>query len=202
VEDLFPDPITDDPWLLHLHAIGVTTAIWNVLEDNVSDSMMHVGGIHPKSPLVPLLDRAGNVSKADLLVRFAVQQRWEPAGIEALEHFTRGFNICRENRNIVMHSRYARDESGLLRMLKRSSKGNPLTFSSDVEVIRQVASDMADYQDYLTAVMDVSWRRSDIGQVVFKTRQKKPSPLPAWPERPPLPRKLDPLPEPEGPQGG
>ena len=106
-DDLFPDPITDDPWHLHFHAVGMMTAYWNNAENTVSWYIGQLAGLdlfHPAQHL--LIDKIGNVTKADALVPLATYLSWEPEGIAAAEHFVRMFNICRENRNVILHAKY------------------------------------------------------------------------------------------------
>ncbi len=201
-DPLFPEPITDDPWLLHFHAIGVTTAIWNLLEDSVHTYVVQLSGIGKDSPLLPLLERTGNVSKADLLPKLAATQDWELEAIVGLEHFVRAFNICRENRNIMMHSRLATDGAGAFYMQKTSNTGAFLTFDSDHEVLRRVAMEMSDYLEYLPALMNAGWKRTKWGKMIAKARGVTEEQLPPLPDKPPLPRKLDPIPAPTAPQGG
>lgn len=172
------------------------TAIWNRLEEDVNEVMLRMGDVHHKNPLAGVLGRAGNVTKADMLPKLAIRNKWDRRGVEALRHFVKAFNICRENRNTVLHARYEFGEDGSLRLTRPSTTGQMLTFSTDLKMLRIIAHDTDRTLRYFLTVMDVSWHK---GNVFYAGDWRKKNPgkkRPSWPRKFVLPHKLDPLPPP------
>jgi hypothetical protein len=186
----FPDPITSDPWHRHLYAIGVISLYWNQIEDHVNYLLKTIGG--PASGLTDfVLSQLGNDAKRELLIKSA-QSEWEPEGVASLEHFIKALSTCRENRNIIMHSRYASNEAGEPVMTKLSATGAVRTFSSDLSELTRVASEMDVALWHIYAIIEVGSRRNRRMRSFYERFSQHP--LPPWPEKPPLPRKINPLP--------
>ncbi|HXF53271.1 MAG TPA: hypothetical protein VNK52_04020 [Hyphomicrobiaceae bacterium] len=186
-----PDPITSDPWHRHLYAIGLITLLWNRIEDHVDYLLKTIGGpVQGLSDLV--VGKLGNVTKMHIILE-AARSEWEPEGLAQLEHFFRAFNICRQNRNIILHSRYAPDDAGEPVMTKISDKGVARTFSSDLAELTRIAGEMDVALWHIHAIIQVGGTRDRTWRSLHASFPDRFLPLP-WPEIPPLPRKLDPLP--------
>lgn len=191
---LFQRPITDDPWYLHFHAIGMITVSWTTIETRLDQLIVSLSSLYPNATADLILSKLGNVTKADLVVTLAKAREWEPEGIDALEHFVKGFNICRENRNIIMHARWSEAEDGSAVMAKISASGAMRTFSSDITALRRVAQDMDILNWYIEQISLVGPRREPFWRSLREHVSKFDDPTPDWPQKHPLPRKLDPLP--------
>jgi len=136
----FSDLITSDPWHRHLYAIGLITLLCNRIEDNV-DYLLKTIGNSPSGLSDLVVSKIGNVTKIEIIMASASED-WELEGVAQLQHFFKAFNTCRENRNIVMHSRYAPNDAGDPVMTKISDRGRAISFSSDIKELEKIAREM------------------------------------------------------------
>src|SRR5271167_829825 len=144
-----------------------------------------------------ILSALGNQSRVDLLLHLARENERHPELLPHMEHFATAFSICRENRNIVVHSA-ARLDSSMdiigLEKASRSKLGHTVSYAYDPKEISRVCDDIQALRGYASVIIAavclplayrvLRFEGKDIGD------KDKPRPLP---EIPPLPRKLMPL---------
>lgn len=186
--NLFPDPITDGDWHLEFHAIGVMTMAWNNLEDQIPPLISKFSEMHPRMVEV-FLDKAGNVSRADLLLWCVEHSLADDRTVDAVRYLVMNYGLCRENRNILIHAQLGRTEDGHLELIKRTNRGIRRAFPSDIATLREVATSIDDFASYAYRILWVL--REETMASIRQERDPSWQP-PPWPDKPPPPRKLGP----------
>ena len=101
MSDTWPDylpPLKD-----HFHAVGVLAATFNALELKVLGLMVPYLGFGETTLL--LFNKVLDDPKKIELLRLASAERAETPEIAgAVSHFCDGFNLCNQNRDIIIHS--------------------------------------------------------------------------------------------------
>jgi hypothetical protein len=87
----------------YLHALGVIASVFNLLEFRFR-SLFPIYSSIPVPPAYVLFAKITNELRLEL-IRSAIEFSAHPEEIkEHVRHFLRGFKICADNRNILMHS--------------------------------------------------------------------------------------------------
>lgn len=140
-----------------------------------------------------LTNMLGDVSISGLVKRLARSTDGRAAVVDLLDHLVEGFEICRENRNTVLHGRLVMELTGTTRLAKRAKLGGYNSFPGDLPDLVRVASEIDAFGEFALAVyIEVLRHPTAIrkGLAAFLMLEKH-GPLPS---KPPLPRKLDPNP--------
>jgi hypothetical protein len=101
----------------------------------------------------------------------------------AAKHFSAMFHMCRENRNIIMHSAAALEDDNRIRtLIKSSNSGRQISFPFDIKTVWAEANQCTAAESYLFGILLYA-------DTMF-TNNGEPKTLP---EKPPLQNKLAPL---------
>jgi hypothetical protein len=159
-----------------VHAFGQATLIYNYLEEVTGRMLVYYLPTDIEFSEA-LFHRMGNPDRMLLLTRLIEGQERDSDIIEALKHFIRCYDICTENRNILMHaSLEPRTSPDILPLSKRSK---------DMRVGKIFFQDeMGDVFDYGTRLKLWLTYRSDHDPELAKMMG-----WPSYPARPPLPDK-------------
>jgi hypothetical protein len=132
-----------------------------------------------------LFDMLHNRARADLVSALVSPYLPDPDELAAFKFGLKCFDICTENRNLIMHANlWDRDDGGAFVFAKATSgsQGYDVPFLIPVEGIRSAVASVVHTDTYLTSLwLELSERR--------KRRRPKRAPAPL-PNRPPQPRKL------------
>jgi hypothetical protein len=115
---------------------------------------------------------------------------------EAIEHFTRGYAVCAESRNILLHAEvhYSRAENGKRKrvIFYKDSKKPPYfpnRYMPSLKSLRAIADSMQVFSEYgadlAWMIRDAYWMKAETGLMNIRR------PLP---RKPPLPKPLIPKP--------
>ena len=101
-----------------------------------------------------------------------------------LEAFVKGFRICAENRNLLMHSNINASVQDAIMLHKANKEGHIIACRPTIEELRQVADDMNAYFHFGVLLANaVSSHAGDYAN---------PPVLPfPWPATPPRPKPLE-----------
>lgn len=111
----------------YLHMIGVISLQWNGVEDALEvliATYMEMANVDRKLSY-HLTATMGNQSRTDLLIWLVEQYEKDRRAIEVIRHAIKATHICRENRNILLHSRAHRLIDVTRFEFARRSKTNP-----------------------------------------------------------------------------
>jgi hypothetical protein len=128
----------------HLHALGVITLNYNSLESTFYSLFCEYLGVSPSTAV--LFSQFKNNFRLDTFKVVVSQYEKDPVVVDAVGYFAGCFNICADNRNILMHSAFDLVEKGdtILKLLK-SARNDPHKYTNlpfDVETLRQTADEI------------------------------------------------------------
>jgi len=191
-DPLFRDPITNDPWHAHFHAIGALTVAWNGLEhtlEYIIGALLRLD--HDTASF--LITNLGNVSRADLAKRLIRTNDGRTQIIELVDHLAKGYNTCRENRNIILHSQFTINALASKAWLVKPTRSGALNeYPADLSTLRQVATEVATFAGFAVDIFGAIQTDTDhVGASDSKDPQVAVWPW-TWPNKPPLPRNLNP----------
>lgn len=133
-----------------------------------------------------LFDMLHNRARADLVTAVVSPYLPDPEELAAFKFGLKCFDICTENRNLVIHANlWDQDESGAYVFSKATggSQGYNVAFLIPLEGIRAAVASTVHTDTYLTTLwLELAERRKR-----RRGPKRAPSPLP---NRPPQPRKL------------
>jgi len=173
--------------------------IWNQLEDMLGFILTRYFS-NDEQLSRAILAVSGNQSRMDLLSYLVETKERDPVFAEGMRAFIKAFNICRENRNIAVHStlRLTAPMAPAEWMEKpsKSAINKVVKYAYDISAMEQVQRDLLQTCSHGAHLISAS-----ILNEFYKTR---PDARPKdrsdwrvpWPETPPQPRKLNPLPPP------
>ena len=189
----FPLDVSD-PWAPHFHAIGAITVAWNELEDTVGRIMRQLTRFEPATADY-LTTMLGNVSTSGLVRRLVEHADGRAEVVELVNHLLDGFEICRENRNTVLHSRFIVNYLAATQTLyKRAKTGEYNDFPGDLPSIQRVAMEIDSFATFSYRVYERVLShpnaviKSDMARALISGGN------PPSPERPLVPSKLVPIP--------
>jgi hypothetical protein len=131
----------------------------------------------------PLLPKIRNNVRLDLMRERLPGHRWPEEVIEHVRHFINGFNVCADNRNLLMHSNIFTLSTDEIILFKNSNSGKGITCNPTLAELRQVADDMHTFFGYGLALSNaINWN--------LIAPKPHPSPLP-WPDKPTSPNRLN-----------
>jgi hypothetical protein len=180
----------------HAQAIGVFTLRYNSLELGLYGYFRRYapGDAATQALLFSMLH---NSARAEFILAMAQAREKEPEAA-AIAHVIKCFNICCENRNLLLHATpmwWENDGEALtLAKLRRQEPHRMTIYDFSLEAIRE-AADSVDLTDcYSSAV-----QKGIVAREAWNALN--PAPPPELPPQPPLPRKLDLSRRPEGRAG-
>jgi hypothetical protein len=185
LEDVWPKLEARIASVAEVHAFGHATLIYNWLEEVAGRIFVYYLPTDTEFS-ESLFHKMGNPDRMLLLARLIEQQERDSGAIDALNHFRVCYDICTENRNILMHSSVeSRTSLDLLPLSKRSKnmQVGKVFFQLSLTDIRAAADAMGDIFDYGTRLKLWLTYRHDHDPDLWPA----PTPLP---EKPRKPRKL------------
>jgi hypothetical protein len=200
--------MVDDQWPTEEHRVasddyligfGQITLLYNHLQDLMERIFRECAPLE-RDYAQSLFHRINNRERTDLLSAFVQANEKDENARNALKHYVLHFDICTENRNILMHviSDGLSEVTKVARFTKRASQ-NParqIEFHVSIDDLRLVADQMAETLLFSFRLMGF-----------FSTRNNDPNsqfvlgPL-ALPDIPPKPRRLIPHQPPETQKSG
>jgi hypothetical protein len=131
-----------------------------------------------------LVSKMGAKASAELVEQKLPDTQWDDEIKDRVSHFVKGFKICNENRNDLMHSNVAWTGNDRTVLFKTSRQGNTHGTTHTLDELRHIADDMNTYCEY------GRW----LGNAINITLSDPPVFLPSafpLPDKPPLPSKVN-----------
>ena len=169
----------------HLHAVGVLVAAWNMVESTLQ---AFIQSVFPQAAAsITVFEILGNDGRIKL-IRNELRKTLHEDEYSLLNHFLVSVDICKENRNVIVHASYSPQQSSELMQL---TKGRTPDHSAvkliplSIPAIREIADatfNTATFGFNLWASIQLRRSQPLIGGAAFSL------PLP---KKPVLPRKWD-----------
>jgi hypothetical protein len=143
--DNWPAPRYDIGQPKHIHALGVAAVMYNQLEFSLFCLLMDYTGMSSETTQW-LFANTNNNLRLELLKRSAPEKEYDAATLKHVLHFADCFDICAENRNILMHSMVQRADDDAVLNFAKSSRNNPTKVNRlhlRLGDIRRVADEIA-----------------------------------------------------------
>lgn len=176
--EYYPASLTD-----HIHALGIVAANYNTLESSFYSLFCEYFGISANS--AALFAQFKNNFRIDTLKVVVEKYEKDPAVADAVFHFLKCYNICADNRNVLMHSLMdAHDQIEPDLVAKKPTRNNPEKFTNlhfSLSALRKAADELWSVELYCGDIyMFLLTRRGDIPPA-------DPYALTALPAKPALP---------------
>jgi hypothetical protein len=126
----------------------------------------------------------GNISKIEILAALAGKIENDEKVVEHLNHLAACYNVCRQNRNTVIHAIFRKSQDGKPLAVKSHKTKGFHAFRVGRKDLVRVASEIAATYTYAKSIDACIW-------APYQPRLGRDTPVPAWPEKPVLPRKLE-----------
>ena len=168
-----------------MFALGVVGVKYAQLEFALSAMFSTVTGIERDMASL-LLPRIRNNVRLNLMRERLPDHNWPTEASERVQHFIDGFNVCANNRNLLMHSNIFTMSQDAIILYKTSNSGKTVgktvSCNPTLAEVRQVGDDMHTFFGYGLSLSN---------SINFNLIPPKLLPLPVpWPDKPPLPRNL------------
>jgi hypothetical protein len=178
----------------HLHALGVVALNYNALESAFYSLFCDYLGTSPSAAV--LFSQFKNNFRLDAFKVVVSEYEKDPAVIDALGYFAGCYNVCADNRNMLMHSAFDLVEKGdtALKLLK-SARNDPRKYTNllfDAQTLRQTADEIWSVDYYGVDLHFYLCTRSGVMPT------DDPHALKALPEKPARPNNLSLLLQPAG----
>ncbi len=176
----------------HMHALGVAAANYNSLEFVFQSLLEFYLGLEDSGASQHLFAQLNsNQKRSDILSRLIVYKERKSQNVsESVQFFLDGFDICSENRNLLMHGRIFEATTRTQLVLQKYARKDPTKLNYmhlEVQDIRRVADDFFAYESYGAQIYLWLNARHTGGKLIWVGDG---SFEPAWPRRPPPPEKL------------
>ena len=183
----------ENPWLTdfreHVFGLGLISLNYNLFESTLQYILWHYVSY---STANFFFDRWSNEERTAAIRHFATESEADPEVLDRIDHLLTYFSICAENRNILMHSRQSfsgeRPGPEYFSIEKRLRGGGKNVFHLKLGNIRRVSNEIIEGIKYCIAIDEYIANRSALHRLIRGVD----SPAPALPNKPRLPRKLDP----------
>jgi hypothetical protein len=146
--NVYPEP--------HAHAIGRITIEWNRAEREIERLLwLYLETDRPTARMITGI--VGNQSKALLLIQLVKLKETSPEILSAIEHALKIFDICRENRNHIVHSVADSADAAHQVIFRKPRKNNPIEEHEmilDINQVRQCAKDIWHVRTYIKALAE------------------------------------------------
>jgi hypothetical protein len=184
----------DNPWLPefreHVYGLGLISLNYNLFESALQYILWNYTSVETTNFF---FDRWNNEERTAAIRHFAKEEEDDPIVLDHIDHLMTYFSICAENRNILMHSRQSfsgeKPPPGVLSLEKRlrNRTGGRNVFHLDLPVIKRVSNEIIKGITYCVAIDDYVNSQKPLNRLA-----RGDAPAPALPNKPLLPRKLDP----------
>lgn len=194
-----------------VHAIGQITLAYNHLESYLS--LVFQACMPTKDDFSErLFHKLNNRDRIDLLSAIVRSSQFHDEAKDRLIHLLHCYDICTENRNILLHATFDESYADVLHLSKRSSNDPAVQnrFKVPLAELRIVAEQMHTISDYILALLlwvtvrkglPASYKRSlsipPTERIRYPNLRRVLEAVPAiatLPEKPPKPRRLTPSP--------
>jgi hypothetical protein len=170
----------------HVYGLGLISLRYNVFES----ALKFILSNYSEPAVVDFLfEKSSNEQRIAAIRHLANIKEQNPQIRDHIDYLLTFFSICAENRNILMHSRQSwnfESKDGSLALEKRLKAGGKNIYQLDIAKLKRVANDMVAGVGYLVEVDTLIREPPPLeGLLNF-------APAYPWPQRPPLPKKLDP----------
>lgn len=174
----------------HVHAMGQISLQYNLLEAMFGTLFERTAPLK-REAAQKLFHRSNNRDRIDLMKDFVQHRETEQDALEALIFSLNCFNICTENRNILLHvlADFAEENDDMV--FSKAPRSNPferIEFNLSVKELRLVAEQMADCFNYMWAIDKYLFYRDSPSEFRKMLRPR------ALPVKPAKPNTLSPLP--------
>ena len=168
----------------HIHAVGAFALYYNDLEMTLYTLFQHFVKL-PADALGYLFITLNNRDRVNLVKKVAASD-CDGVEIHAVEHAFKCFDICSENRNLLLHAIPTGHDANSITVAKpvTDKKGEVARYTFNLDQIREAAISAAKIADYVVALERSLIERAKMNPLTVGGR-------PPLPERPPLPRKLN-----------
>ena len=180
----------------HTHAIGQITIEWNQTEKELSELIsVYLETDRPTAQLV--IGAFGNRDKCQLLKSLVELKEGNSELAEAILHAITCFDICRENRNHIIHSSAHEADEPHKITFRKPRKAKPTESHEmvlDLNQVRECANEIWHLRNYMIALKKVvSFQLTEAALVEhsFGDDGYVEVVSPPLPEKPQKPRKLD-----------
>jgi len=158
-------------------ALGVVSVNYASLEFVLGAVFANVTGL-TMNAATSLLPNISNHIRLQVMRDALSVIAWPTTVKGGITHFTNGFEILAENRNLLMHSNLVAGVNDRIALYKSNRRGETILTVIDPEELRRVADDMMAYRGY----------GSILANLIASPSTLRPAILPP---KPPLPRKLN-----------
>jgi hypothetical protein len=178
----------------HLHALGVIALNYNRLEETFYALFCEYFGTTPSTAI--LFSQFKNNFRLEAFKVVVCEYEKDPAVVEALGYFASCYNVCADNRNILMHSAFDAVQPGdtTLKLLK-SARNDPRKHTNlpfDIPTLRRTADEIWSVDHYGVDLLFYSLTRSGL------MKSDDSHALTTLPEKPARPSNLSLLLQPNG----
>jgi hypothetical protein len=137
-----------------VHAIGQITLAYNWLEEGL-DYIFQICMPVEKEFSQRLFHKMNNRDRIDLLSAIVKSSRFHADAKDRLNYLIQCYDICTENRNILLHASFQEAYAGVLHLAKRS-KNDPIKrnrFKIPLADLRRVAEEMHELYSFTLDLM-------------------------------------------------
>ena len=143
-----------DPWIhkprgarfpspAQFHALGVVAYNWNICEEAIRALFSDATAL-PLRVRYTITHDMGDVAMVEKLRAVPAKRRLGPAATAAIIHACDLYDICRQNRNALIHAKWIRKRrGGYFASLHKKTGAFPMV-AEDVEIIRRVVKEIGD----------------------------------------------------------
>lgn len=155
MNDVWPAPAWYPGPHDHIYAIGVMTLGWNGTEQMMRRILAHYMSL-PDSRIAEIYESIGNMTATDILTAYVEAVESEPPVRSGMVSAIRSFNICRENRNVLVHaeSRMQINEDIFQVAKKANRKSHENYYNLDLATLRHICEDINNLENWLVAALN------------------------------------------------
>jgi hypothetical protein len=183
----------------YLAAFGQATLVYNMLESVMSHLFVRVAPLE-EDYAFKLFHSLNNRERVDLLSGFVCKNEADQLVADALLHCILCYDLCTQNRNILMHSTYFdmsfHESEASSRLVKRANKDpmRELHFEVPLLELRSVADQITEVFIYVREIYGFIFRREHCARIVPNAPPLLSSALPEKPSKPRVLTALNPSP--------
>jgi hypothetical protein len=187
---IMADPLEAPAWPSYqigphesVFALGVASVNYAKLEYALGGVFANVIGLTVEIASA-LLPKLGIDARVTLVREALIGRDWPDDRKDRITHFLDAFKVLEENRNLLAHSNLTIGAKDQIALYKYNRAGKTILAQVTPTELRQVADDMDTYFNYGMSVTNM------IG-LEFLGLKTITGEIYPWPDKPPLPRKLD-----------
>ena len=181
-----------------IHAIGMIALQWNLAETALEDLIWLY--LDTDKPTARIVTRPmGNVARTTLLRHLVSEKEIDPSIIDAVLYAASCYDICRENRNHIVHGQIQNLDPGIPFRLVKHRKQKPIEdnlFELTIEELRDLANEIHYTKEYIIDLREVLSPLLVLRRQMERDVDDPPDPpeTPELPDKPNQPPKLSPRP--------